>query len=70
MSQVVTIKPSPLAGRRTKNRLSNRWIFQLEATGHPECMGGRKCVRVSHSDGWFGWLAEDEIVIRKDEISP
>lgn len=66
----VTLTPTPKAGSRTKNRLREHpGIFTLKRTERASCMGGRLSHFVHHPEGWFGWLAADEVEVTSLPLS-
>jgi hypothetical protein len=61
---LVILSPTKHAGKRTKNRLREHpGAFTLVRTDRPLSMDGRESHFVRHPDGWFGWLAADEVTV-------
>lgn len=71
---MVTFCPRKNASLRTKNRLKEHGPFKIEKfSDNVACFKGR-AVLLRASDGWFGWLPDDEIIMtgsaRDDDFTP
>ena len=74
------IVATPHATKRTKDRLNQIaqhgpksliWIEKVSSTIDINGWSGRPCVLVSVGEkgtgnGWFGWIPQDEIIIKKE----
>jgi hypothetical protein len=61
----VSLTPSSSASARTKARLREHpGAFLLKRTVPSPLFNGRECHDLHHSDGWFGWIPSDEVLVR------
>ena len=74
------IVATPHATKRTKDRLNQIaqhgpksliWIEKVSNSIDCDGLSGRACVLVSVGEkgtgnGWFGWIPQDEIIIKKE----
>ena len=66
------VSPSPLATKRTKNRITRltsrqslMWVIRF---GNPDCFNGTRAVLVQEIGigKWKGWFPVHEVIIEKD----